>query len=297
MKLASLRPGLATLSPRIGTGLAATSQVGTQEPLWRKWYHTRKWERLRWSVLVRDAFTCQMCGRIEPDTSKLVADHKTPHRGNPKLFWDDQNIQALCANPCHNAYKQAIDRQQPAGMWDEPGGRRVSAGTAGEGAMAHPAWFGPSTIPFTVVCGPVAAGKSTYVRRHASRFDLIIDLDEIALRLFKTTAGHLTLDQTLDCLRVRNTMVGYLMRPTASAKWQRAWLVVSEPKAEHRDWWQKTTGARIVVLATPIDECIRRADADTTKTRPEQARNAIAKWWQDYTPRPGEILISAGGVE
>ena len=49
---------------------------------WRKWYKTARWQKLRWSVLVRDLFTCQMqgCGRIEADTSQLVADHKHPHQ-------------------------------------------------------------------------------------------------------------------------------------------------------------------------------------------------------------------------
>lgn len=39
---------------------------------WRKWYDTARWKRLRWSVLLRDLFMCQMCKRVEGDTSQLV---------------------------------------------------------------------------------------------------------------------------------------------------------------------------------------------------------------------------------
>ncbi|WP_246690813.1 HNH endonuclease [Neorhizobium alkalisoli] len=79
----------------------------------RKWYKTARWQKLRMSVLVRDMFTCQMvgCGRIEADTSQLVADHKTPHHGDERLFWDDQNLQCLC-KPCHDRLKQKEERSQ-----------------------------------------------------------------------------------------------------------------------------------------------------------------------------------------
>lgn len=72
----------------------------------RKWYKTAKWQRLRLDVLTRDMFTCQMtgCGLFVADTSKLVADHKQPHRGNHDLFWDINNLQCLC-KPCHDGLK------------------------------------------------------------------------------------------------------------------------------------------------------------------------------------------------
>ena len=55
---------------------------------WRAWYKTKRWRQMRWAVLVRAAFQCQACGRVEGDTSKLVADHIEPHRGDARLFWD-----------------------------------------------------------------------------------------------------------------------------------------------------------------------------------------------------------------
>ena len=74
------------------------------------WYKTAQWQRLRYSVLIRDMFTCQCgCGRIEHDTSKLVADHKIPHRGDPALFWDAGNLQTLTKR-CHDSDKQRIEK-------------------------------------------------------------------------------------------------------------------------------------------------------------------------------------------
>lgn len=41
---------------------------------------------------------CTAEGRPRPAT---VVDHKTPHKGDPVLFWDEANWQPLCA-PHHN---------------------------------------------------------------------------------------------------------------------------------------------------------------------------------------------------
>lgn len=77
---------------------------------WRKWYQTKRWRRLRWHILKQAMFICQMCGRLEGDTSKLVADHKQPHRGNEALFWSEANLQCLCAS-CHSGTKQRQERK------------------------------------------------------------------------------------------------------------------------------------------------------------------------------------------
>jgi 5-methylcytosine-specific restriction enzyme A len=81
---------------------------------WRKWYKLARWKAkphgLRWRVLLRDLFTCQMCGKLEGDTSQLVADHKIPHGGDDALFWSEHNVWCVC-KPCHDGAKQ---RQETA---------------------------------------------------------------------------------------------------------------------------------------------------------------------------------------
>lgn len=76
---------------------------------WRAWYHTARWQKLRWAILKRDCFTCAMCGRIEPDTSQLVCDHIEPHRGDPAKFWRGP-FQCLC-KACHDGPKRKAERR------------------------------------------------------------------------------------------------------------------------------------------------------------------------------------------
>lgn len=99
------------MRPRLGAALDldASRRRDVEQP-WRKWYKTADWQRLREEVLIRDQFTCQMvgCGRFVADTSKLVADHKIPHRGDWDKFWDINNLHCLC-KPCHDGIKARIE--------------------------------------------------------------------------------------------------------------------------------------------------------------------------------------------
>ena len=85
-------------------------RTGSAKPHYDSWYKTADWQRLRYSILVRDMFTCQCgCGHLEHDSSQLVADHKIPHRGEPALFWDANNLQCL-AKRCHDSGKQRFEK-------------------------------------------------------------------------------------------------------------------------------------------------------------------------------------------
>lgn len=105
--------GLPSRLARAGSRLTA-QRVGGDKPegprqAAHQWYHTTRWRRLRWSVLEDADFTCADCGQIEADTSRLVADHKKPHRGDAVLFWDRGNLQCLCQS-CHSGAKQREER-------------------------------------------------------------------------------------------------------------------------------------------------------------------------------------------
>lgn len=59
-----------------------------------------RWRKARAAFLQRNPL-CNECikhGRLTPAT---VVDHVIPHRGDQKLFWDEDNWQALCKS-CHD---------------------------------------------------------------------------------------------------------------------------------------------------------------------------------------------------
>ncbi len=99
---------------------ARTARSDRSGAPWRRWYGTAAWRSLRLEVFARDLFTCAMCKVIEPDTSKLVCDHREPHRGDAAKFWDNANLQTLCKSPCHDKHKQQIEQatRHQVGVWD-----------------------------------------------------------------------------------------------------------------------------------------------------------------------------------
>src|ERR1700688_4562493 len=59
-----------------------------------------KWQQARQSFLAKHP-NCAMCGEFA-----TTVDHKIPHRGDMKLFWDSHNWQPLCTHH-HNSTKQS----------------------------------------------------------------------------------------------------------------------------------------------------------------------------------------------
>jgi hypothetical protein len=115
-RLTNIKPRIGMLAPRIGfvegdrrshERSYDSIRKGTQP--WRLLYNTSRWQHLRWSVLVRDCFTCAICHHIMADSSQLVCDHVQPHRGDVQHFWSGP-FQTLC-KPCHNSTKQREEQR------------------------------------------------------------------------------------------------------------------------------------------------------------------------------------------
>lgn len=272
-KLKSLAPRLEVLKPRVAVPTRAVAEQMRNEARWRaqpwrQWYGTAAWKRLRWSILTRDLFTCQMCKRIETDTSRLVCDHIDPHGGDREKFWAGP-FQTLCCD-CHDGAKQRIDRQ-------------------GRQASLRPKWLKPSIVPLTIVCGAPASGKSHYVRMRAAAADMVIDLDAIVADMSGGPLHGWDRDRWLHpALFRRNDMLGSLSRPGTH---KAAWFIVSEPKPFNRQWWDDTLKpAEIVVIETPEAQCIANAANDSD--RPEDTASGIVSWWFDYRRRPGDRVVS-----
>lgn len=111
-RLQQIRPTLRPLPARITTQRDDDGHSDAAEP-WRAWYKTPRWKRLRREIFIRDLFTCRCCGVIEGTATNLTCDHVKPHKGDPALFWDPENLQTLLTSPCHNAKKQAEERRAP----------------------------------------------------------------------------------------------------------------------------------------------------------------------------------------
>jgi 5-methylcytosine-specific restriction protein A len=85
-------------------------QISPEHAAWNKLRKTARWERLR-AAKLRANPLCerhQKLGRVVPAT---VVHHKTPHKGDPRLFFAAlEDLESLC-KPCHDSDAQREDIQ------------------------------------------------------------------------------------------------------------------------------------------------------------------------------------------
>lgn len=231
-------------------------------------YCSAGWKAARREVLLRDGYQCQVCRRVVSGRSAHV-DHIVPKsQGGSDLV---SNLQALCRG-CHSK-KTA---------------REQHSETRPEKWTLHPKWMPRACIPVTLVCGPPASGKSTYVEQHKGKCDLVVDLDVIAAEMAGTTLHAWGLKWLGAAVRKRNDMLANLRKEDAK-RYERAWLIVTEPKAEDRQWWVDRLGvSRVVVIETDAAKCEARMMTD--EERSSRCGSALT-WWKTYTPRIGDEVV------
>ena len=228
-------------------------------------YCSPGWKAARREVLLRDSYQCKVCGDLVHGKRAHV-DHiirKADGAGD-----EVAGLQTLCAS-CHG--KKTVREQN---------------GVANpEKWSLHPKWMPRSCIPVTLVCGPPASGKSTYVDQHKEPTDLVIDLDVIASEKAGTTLHTWGIKWLGGAVRKRNEMLANLHKPD-SKHHRMAWLIVTEPKAEDRQWWIDRLGvSRVVVVETDAATCEARMVTDAERS---SRCGAASTWWKNYTRRHGD---------
>ncbi len=260
-----------------------------------KLYKTKRWQITRQRILKRDLYTCQMpgcgCGLTKGRTHPraAVVDHKTPHNGDPELFWcPDEGLQSTCLR-CHNRTKQAIEKRgysDQIGVDGYPVDRHhpFYAGALKQWGYSIPHGVGPSGIPVTLVCGPPASGKSTYVASHAKPGDVVIDFDVIRRKV-----GGVKWDQDAAVNRRAFAYRDRVINGLKDKRKGRCWLIVMAPTEKERETWGKALGSVTVhIMETTRIACVQRvrADADRQQHSALMIRE-IDKWFTAFTGAQG----------
>lgn len=126
------------------------------------------------------------------------------------------------------------------------------------------------------VCGPPAAGKTTYVAEHAAPEDLVVDLDQL-----REQYGDPELARS-----VRSLM------ESGAAQYERGdvWIIRTLADPQARVDHAKRVGAEeVIVLATPEELATQRARG---RGQGEDMDEPISRWWANYAPADGDITIT-----
>lgn len=99
-RVPALKPAVAKMVPRIASMRETrdTAQSFNINEV-RRWYKSQRWAALRLRVLERDLYQCQHTGVLlagkAPAPNSAVVHHKMPHKGDERLFWDIENLEAV----------------------------------------------------------------------------------------------------------------------------------------------------------------------------------------------------------
>ncbi|QWY83662.1 HNH endonuclease protein [Rhizobium phage RHph_X2_26] len=99
--------------------MAGSNRRTDEAAEYRKLYKTKEWQKLRLEQLY-DEPNCAYCARRGLFSAADVADHKRPHRGDRRLFFNRDNLQSLC-KPCHDGEKQREENGKEMMRFDENG--------------------------------------------------------------------------------------------------------------------------------------------------------------------------------
>jgi 5-methylcytosine-specific restriction endonuclease McrA len=112
LKGRGLKPRLTPMKPRLAPMKDRPGEDASRRS--KDWLNTSRWQALRRQVLARDGFTCQQTGEPligrYPAWNSPVVDHIEPHRGDPELFWDADNLQSV-SKEWHDRTKQSMEKR------------------------------------------------------------------------------------------------------------------------------------------------------------------------------------------
>lgn len=94
-------PGSPSCPHRVRAGMCPQHSLQKERTRYnrdtRKWYYTPRWKQLRLLVITEQNHQCP-CGHV---VLEMDVDHIVRHNGDPALFWERANLQAMCKS-CHS---------------------------------------------------------------------------------------------------------------------------------------------------------------------------------------------------
>lgn len=112
-RLTTLKPAMKVLRSQLSTVTPGSWRSGKQGSTARGYGY--RWQKARERFLEANPLCCY-CTRDEQRVqTATVVDHRTPHQGDERLFWDESNWQPLC-KVCHDRKKAREESEARGGV-------------------------------------------------------------------------------------------------------------------------------------------------------------------------------------
>jgi len=121
--------------------------------------------------------------------------------------------------------------------------------------------------------------------------DVVVDVDALHAALTGKPIHNRDDSVVSFVLSVRDAIYDLVARSLQSTV-HTAWLISSLPDRQERDRVAARFGAKVIMLAVPQDECLRRIAADESRQQSNiNWRDIVNQWWNRYEPSDKDELV------
>jgi predicted kinase len=216
----------------------------------KKFYNSKVWKDNRQAYFKHKYGICELC-----DNPGEEVHHKTflrpnnMHDVNVTMGWD--NLILLC-KACHNVQHDKAYQLHREWQRKNPDTERDLKFDVNGDLIEH------KTVH--IVWGAPASGKTTYVKDHKGKYDIVVDLDYImsALSLSNDrTRSEDTFPFALDVVKLMNELIGH-----RKYFFEHAWIIVTMPIKADRIKLAKELKAELIHIDIDKSTCLERAKLD-----------------------------------
>lgn len=239
----------------------------------KKFYHSKAWELARNSIYQRDMGLCQKCLTEKNET---VPGEEVHHKiflrpsniNDPNITLNPDNLILLCKD-CHIGIHKATTHKKRK--------RIVMNGTYinEEGQLQKQ--------KIIIVHGAPASGKTSYVKEHMNKGDMVVDFDLIKESIsmcFNRDVPETLLDTAFE---IRELLYRLIEERKVDAR--TIWVIGTLPTRKQRsELISRLHADEVIHIEATIDECIERMLKDESRTDKEKQMQIIDGYFGYYQP-------------
>jgi predicted kinase len=219
----------------------------------KSFYASEEWITLRLILINQRKNKCEHCKKIIPRSMDLIGHHTielTPENVYDRtISLNPEKIEIICFD-CHNKEHKRFGNQSEREVF--------------------------------VVYGPPMSGKSTFVREHFNRGDIVVDMD----RLYSAVSMLPSYDKPdnlfTNVIGIHNLLLDNIK--TRLGKWNNSWVIGGYADKYKRNRLADDLGAELIFCEVSKEECLRRLELDEDRQyRKDEWKEYIEKWFSSYT--------------
>lgn len=229
-------------------------------------YQSKEWKKVSRLYMSSRNYVCERCGEVA-----TICHHKTyltpQNITDPNISLSFDNLECLCQD-CHNK-EHFRQRYSPTGTAFDENGNLVR----------QPCAF--------IVCGAPGSGKTSFVRRHMGKRDIVWDMDYICMALLGAKTPHGNHDRALTVAAdMREAFYDCVVQH--KGQWEKAWIITSVADMTLIDALARRLNADVILMASvTLEQCTEQINNDPDRPNKLFHIRLAEKWYEamkDYLP-------------